>query len=103
MRIPPTENPRFPGPGSSSQGQSGPKARPKGVVDGHQANIPGPVGLGASDDAAKLRRLRLVVEVGRKPGCPFRKVWAKVLAEPPRKVRPPFDAPRPVPQTDTGG
>ena len=45
----------------------------------------------------------MVVEVGRKPGCPFRKVWAKVLAEPPRKVRPPFDAPRPVPQTDTGG
>ena len=40
------------------------------------------------DDALKLRRLPLVVEVGRKPGCPFRKERAKVLAEPPRKVRP---------------
>ena len=35
--------PRFPGPGSSSQGKSGPKARPKGVVDGKQVNIPVPV------------------------------------------------------------
>ena len=32
--------PRFPGPGSSSQGKSGPKARPKGVVDGKRVNIP---------------------------------------------------------------
>ena len=31
---------RFPGPGSSSQGKSGPKARPKGVVDGQQVYIP---------------------------------------------------------------
>ena len=28
------ECPRFPGEGSSSQGKSGPKARPKGVADG---------------------------------------------------------------------
>ena len=34
VRILPVENPRFPGEGSSSQGQSGPKARPRGVVDG---------------------------------------------------------------------
>ena len=34
--------PRFPGPGSSAQGESGPKARPKGVVDGKQVNIPAP-------------------------------------------------------------
>ena len=33
---------RFPEEGSSSQGQSVPKARPKGVVDGKQANIPVP-------------------------------------------------------------
>ena len=33
---------RFPGQGSSSQGKSGPKARPKGVVDGKQVNIPVP-------------------------------------------------------------
>ena len=34
VRIFTVENPRFPGEGSSSQGKSGPKARPKGVVDG---------------------------------------------------------------------
>ena len=42
MRIPLAENPRFPGEGKSSQGEAGPKARPKGVVDGQQVNIPAP-------------------------------------------------------------
>ena len=41
VRNPSTESPRVPGEGYSSQGESGPKARPKGVVDGHQVNIPG--------------------------------------------------------------
>ena len=36
VRILPVENLRFPGEGSSAQGKSGPKARPKGVVDGKQ-------------------------------------------------------------------
>ena len=36
VRIFAVENLRFPGQGSSSQGKSGPKARPKGVVDGQQ-------------------------------------------------------------------
>ena len=40
VRILPVENPRFPGEGSSSQGKSGPKARPEGVVDGQQVEIP---------------------------------------------------------------
>ena len=40
VRIFAVENPRFPGEGSSSQGQSGPKARPIGVVDGQQVDIP---------------------------------------------------------------
>ena len=31
---------RFPGEGSSSQGKSGPKPRPKGVCDGQQVEIP---------------------------------------------------------------
>ena len=31
------ENLRFPGEGSSAQGKSGPKERPKGVSDGKQA------------------------------------------------------------------
>ena len=33
---------RVPGEGSSSQGKSGPKARPKGVVDGQLVDIPIP-------------------------------------------------------------
>ena len=35
-------SPRFPVPGSSGQGQSVPKAKPKGVVDGNPVNIPEP-------------------------------------------------------------
>ena len=33
---------RFPGEGSSAQGESGPKPRPKGIGDGEQVNIPVP-------------------------------------------------------------
>ena len=40
VRIPSTVCLRVPGEGSSSQGKSGPKARPKGVVDGKLVNIP---------------------------------------------------------------
>ena len=40
VRIFTVENLRFPGEGSSAQGKSGPKARPKGVVDGQQVEIP---------------------------------------------------------------
>ena len=45
---------RFPGQGSSSQGKSGPKVRPKGVVDGKQVNIPAPLNM--SDGATKEGR-----------------------------------------------
>ena len=34
------ESLRFPGEGSSAQGKSGPKRRPKGVRDGQQVDIP---------------------------------------------------------------
>ena len=34
------ENLRFPGQGSSSQGKSGARARPRGVVDAHTVEIP---------------------------------------------------------------
>ena len=40
--TPPTERPRFPGPCQSARGQPGPKANPKGVVDGQAVNIPLP-------------------------------------------------------------
>ena len=36
----PVESLRFPGEGSSAQGKSGPKSRPKGVDDGQQVEIP---------------------------------------------------------------
>ena len=39
-RIIPVESLRFPGEGSSTQGKSGPKSRPKGVDDGQQVDIP---------------------------------------------------------------
>ena len=42
MRIFAVENLRIPGEGSSAQGKSGPKARPKGVVDGQQVESPVP-------------------------------------------------------------
>ena len=40
VRIFTVENQRFPGEGSSSQGKSGPKPRPRGVGDGQQVEIP---------------------------------------------------------------
>ena len=40
MRILAVESLRFPGEGSSDQGKSGPKERPKGVSDGQQVEIP---------------------------------------------------------------
>ena len=39
-RNDPVESLRFPGEGSSAQGKSGPKPRPKGVGDGQQVEIP---------------------------------------------------------------
>ena len=39
---PSAESTRFPGEGQSAQGQSGPKTRPKGAVDGQTVNIPSP-------------------------------------------------------------
>ena len=42
MRILSAENLRFPGEGSSAQGKSGPKPRPKGVGDGQLVDIPVP-------------------------------------------------------------
>ena len=40
VRILHTDSPRIPGEGSSALGKSGPKARPRGVVDGQQVEIP---------------------------------------------------------------
>ena len=40
MRIFTVESLRFPGEGSSAQGKSGPKLRPRGGGDGQQVEIP---------------------------------------------------------------
>ena len=40
VRIIMAENLRFPGEGSSAQGKSGAKTRPRGVVDAHTVEIP---------------------------------------------------------------
>ena len=42
VRIHAIESLRFPGEGSSAQGKSGPKERPKSVSDGQQVEIPAP-------------------------------------------------------------
>ena len=53
---PSAESTRFPGEGQSAQGQSGPKARPKGVADGQAVNIPPPAGeVESSGDAGQSR------------------------------------------------
>ena len=52
MRILAVESLRFPGEGSSAQGKSGPKERPKGVSDGQQVEIPAlPISLKTTRDA----------------------------------------------------
>ena len=42
VRIYAVESLRIPGEGSSAQGKSGPKSRPKGVDDGQRVEIPVP-------------------------------------------------------------
>ena len=95
---PSAESTRFPGEGQSAQGQSGPKARPKGVADGQAVNIPPPAvkdeprrtpvkgGVGALDTP---------VPQGRQHS-----IW-KPLSNRPRKA-PRGRHGRPVPQSDTG-
>ena len=43
VRIIMAENQRIPGEGSSAQGKSGAKARPRGVVDAQTVDIPLPL------------------------------------------------------------
>jgi hypothetical protein len=57
VRISSAENLRFPGEGSSAQGQSGPKPRPKGVGDGQLVDIPVPLLNVTSDGVTQKDRL----------------------------------------------
>ena len=66
MRILSAENLRFPGEGSSAQGKSGPKARPKGVVDGQLVEIPVPplirLSDGGTQEAKECARSEMCVQ-----------------------------------------
>src|SRR5690625_466962 len=53
LRISFTESLRLPEEGSSTQGKSGPKPRPKGVGDGQQVDIPVPPRHRLSDGATQ--------------------------------------------------
>ena len=99
-RIPSTANPRFPGPGSSPQGKPGPKARPKGVADGQQANIPAPV-RGANPTTPERRPAAVQEATAEQSGAPFNK--ARRGIRPGREKSGERRCGRPVPQTDTGG
>ena len=56
VRIPSTDCPRFPEQRSSAQGQSGPKARPKGVVDGQRVDIPVPRRIRLTDGGTRTAK-----------------------------------------------
>ena len=118
MRIGPAESPRFPGPGSSPQGQSAPKARRKRVADGLRVNIPGP---GADSDGVTRKGGPAALWIGRSKRAGRARV--KCRAHRPEARRGPpapaggkgpgpcrrekrlsvLNPRRPVPQTDTGG
>ena len=58
------ENPRFLGEGSSAQGKSGAKARPRGVVDAQTVDIPLP-----SKDLSKRTLLKGMTRAMVAPGA----------------------------------
>lgn len=62
MRISSTECLRFPEEGSSAQGKSGPKPRPKGVGDGQQVDIPVPPLNRLSDGGTQEDRVSAALE-----------------------------------------
>ena len=101
MEFPAAVNPRFPGQGSSSQGESEPKSRPEGVDDGERVNIPAPVQLKYSGDVRWEYSRRLKVAAPLKGGTwRLRPKWI-ILAKYQEK---PLCVPGlSVPQTDTGG
>ena len=62
MRIFTVENLRFPGEGSSAQGKSGPKPRPKGVGDGQPVEIPVPPLLVIRDGGTQEDKLSTLLD-----------------------------------------
>ena len=95
---PSAESTRFPGEGQSAQGQSGPKARPKGVADGQAVNIPPPGDGGRSAGDAEttgIGALDTPVPQGRRHSI-------RKSVEVPAAKSPLGTKRRPVPQSDTG-
>lgn len=76
MRILSAESLRFPEQGSSTQGKSGPKPRPKGVGDGQQVEIPVPpcghLSDGGTQKGRYRRRMEVPVQAGRECGRQIR-------------------------------
>ena len=95
---PSAESTRFPGEGQSAQGQSGPKARPKGVADGQAVNIPPPARGGRTGGDAATTRIGVIdapVPQGRQHPI-WKSEGIAATKSPPGTNR------RPVPQSDTG-
>src|SRR5690625_1786990 len=71
-----TESLRFPEEGSSAQGKSGPKPRPKGVGDGQQVEIPVPprnrLSEGATQEDRESARMEACVQAVRESGRQIR-------------------------------
>ena len=70
VRIPSTECLRFPEEGSSAQGKSGPKPRPKGVGDGQQVDIPVPPIHRLSDGGTQEDRVSALLDMRVQAGRP---------------------------------
>ena len=65
MRILFAVRTRVPGEGSSAQGKSGPKVRPKGVADGQQVKIPAPTTWSDGGTHYANQRRAMAMPVGR--------------------------------------
>jgi hypothetical protein len=121
VRIQCPENLRVPPQGSSTEGESGPKIRPKGVVDGQQVNIPvlppcwsrGTKKARLAERWLSVQRRKVVhlnsfkVKKGRENASSQRLSTKRYGAEVtnatlPRKARTIFNKWVPVPETDTG-
>ncbi len=63
MRIPSVESLRVPEEGSSAQGKSGPKPRPKGVGDGKQVEIPVPPRFRLSEGGTQEGRVSALMDM----------------------------------------
>jgi hypothetical protein len=76
VRILSAESLRFPEQGSSTQGKSGPKPRPKGVGDGQQVEIPVPpcerLSEGVTQKGRYRRLMETPVQAGRECGRQIR-------------------------------